>query len=238
MGLLQLTTRRSDGIGFIEQRSSLYYNKHKYRARFYCPGITLAWYNYTIKEIEEKSKKYPKRFRNANPQHIMDFYLWKQAVRKSKTATVRIEGSVASVFSNDLDLLKTLELIGCPVDYTEVDDTIISGVKYFVKEPKYKNRIYLKSKRVNDDFRSKLYNFINRYENTSTVIVPCKSLASWLSEESKSPPGYWAPYWNRRYTSSNYFIDYNDESTITLFSLMFSGMISKKYTLEKRPDNN
>jgi hypothetical protein len=236
MALSQLTTKRIDGIEFIDQRASLYYNKFKYRARFHCRGATLAWFNYTEDEIKEKIKKFPTRFSGANSKHILDFYTWKVATKKNKTATVRIEGEVASVFSNDLNLLKTLENIGCHVDYTEVDDTIISGVKYFVREPKHKFRIYLKSRRVTDDFRSKLEKFIKRYENTDTVIVPSGSLASWLREDSNYVRGSWSYHWNKSYTSSNYFIDYNDESTLTLFSLMFSGIISKSYKLEKRPD--
>ena len=236
MALSRLPTKRDDGIEFIDQRAALYYNKFKYRARFNCRGITLAWFNYTEDEILDKIKKYPNRFAGANSKHILDFYTWKVVTKKNKTATVRIEGEVASVFSNDLDLLKTLENIGCHVDYTEVDDTVISGVKYFVREPKYKFRIYLRSKRVNDEFRNKLQNFIKRYENTDTVIVPSGSLAHWLKDDSNYVRGSWSYHWNKCYTSSNYFIDYNDESTLTLFSLMFSGMISKTYKLEKRPD--
>lgn len=236
MALSQLPTKRIDGIDFIDQRASLYYNKFKYRARFNCRGITLAWFNYTEDEIVEKIKRYPNRFSNANSKHILDFYNWKVATKKDKTATVRIEGEIASVFSNDLDLLKTLEIIGCPVDYTEVDDTIIAGIKYFVRDPKFKYRIYFKSKRVNEDFRTKLQNFIERYKDTDTVIVASGSLTSWLKDDSNYVRGSWSYHWNKCYTSSNYFIDYNDESTITLFSLMFSGMISKTYKLEKRPD--
>jgi hypothetical protein len=237
MALSQLPTKRDDGIDFIDQRSSLYYNKFKYRARFYCKGITLAWFNYTEEEIIDKIEKFKNRFVGANSKHIMEFYNWKLETKKNKTATVRIEGEIASVFSNDLDLLKTLENIGCPVDYTEVDDTIIAGIKYFVREPKYKFRIYLKSKRVNEHFRDKLQNFIKRYENTDTVIVPSGSLENWLKDDNNYVRGSWSYNWSKCYTSSNYFMDYNDESTITLFSLMFSGMISKTYKLEKRPDS-
>jgi hypothetical protein len=236
MALSQLPTKRDNGIEFVDQRPSLYYNKFKYRARFYCRGITLAWFNYNEIEIKEKIKKFPSRFSGVNSEHIINFYDWKIATKKDKTATVRIEGGTASVFSNDLDLLKTLEVIGCPVDYTEVDDTVISGVKYFVKEPKHKFRIYLKSKRVNDDFRSNLQNFIKRYEKTDTIIVPSGSLANWLKEDTTYVRGSWSYHWNKGYTSSNYFIDYDNESTLTLFSLMFSGMVSKSYKLEKQPD--
>jgi hypothetical protein len=155
------------------------------------------------------------------PQIGDPFFSKKIATKKDKTATVRIEGETASVFSNDLNLLKTLENIGCHVDYTEVDDTIIVGVKYFVREPKYNYRIYLKSKRVNDEFRNKLQNFIKRYENTSTVIVPSGALTNWLSDDTNYVRGSWSYHWNKCYNSSNYFIDYNDESTLTLFSLIF-----------------
>jgi hypothetical protein len=235
MALSRLATRTND-IDFIDQRSSLYYNKFKYRARFYCKGITLAWFNYTEKEIIDKIEKFKNRFVGANSKHIMEFYNWKVATKKNKSATVRIEGETASVFSNDLDLLKTLESIGCPVDYTEVDDTIIVGIKHFIREPKYKYRIYLKSKRVSDDFRDKLHNFIERYKDTDTVIIPSSSLANWLKDNSQYVRGSWSYNWNKCYTSANFFIDYNDESTLTLFSLMFSGMVSKSYKLEKRPD--
>jgi hypothetical protein len=117
-----------------------------------------------------------------------------------------------------------------------VDDTIIVGVKYFVREPKYNYRIYLKSKRVNDEFREKMQKFIKRYENTDTVIVASGSLSHWLKDDTNYVRGSWSYHWNKCYTSTNYFIDYNDESTLTLFSLMFSGMVSKSYKLEKRPD--
>jgi hypothetical protein len=236
MALSRLPIKRSDGIEYIDQRASLYYNKFKYRARFHCRGITLAWFDYTEDEILERIKRNHKRFIGANAKNILDFYNWKISTKKDKTATVRIEGEIASVFSNDLDLLKTLENIGCHVDYTEVDDTIISGVKYFVKEPKFKYRIYLKSKRVSDDFREKLQKFIERYENTDTVIVPSGSLSRWLRDDSNYTRGSWSYNWHNCYTSSNYFIDYDDESTLTLFSLMFSGIVAKSYKLEKRPD--
>jgi len=236
MALLQLTTKQSNGIGFIDNRSSLYYNKYNYRARFYCKGVTLAWFDYTEKELDDKINKYKKRFKGANSKHIHEFHLWKENARKAKTAITRIEGDVASVFSNDLNLLKTLEPIGCVVDYTEVDDTMIVGVKQFVKEPKYKYRIYLKGKRVTDDFRTKLSNFIKRYKNTDTIIVPSRALTEWLKDDNQYVKGSWSYTWHKNYASANHFIDYNDESTITLFSLVFSGMINKKYKLEKRPD--
>lgn len=236
MALSQLQTKRSDGIGFIDQRSGLYYNKFKYRARFYCKGVTLAWFKRRLDETLAKITEYQNRFKGADANHIFAFYQWKEVAKKNKTATVRIEGDVASIFSNDLALLKTLESIGCPVDYTEVDEAIIVGVKFFVKEPKYKYRLYLKSKRVTEEFRTKLLNFINRYENTDTVIVPSGSLKRWLSDDSRYAPSSWSYGWNRTYSSSSHFIDYNDESTVTLFSIMFSGMISKTYKLEKRPD--
>lgn len=236
MALSRLPTKRNDGIEFIDNRVALYYSKFKYRARFYCKGISLAWFSRTIDEIEAKITQYKQRFAGADPNHIHSFCQWKETIKKNKTATVRIEGDIASVFSNDLDLLKTLESIGCTVDYTEVDDTMVCGIKYFVKKPKHNYRIYLKGKRVPNDFRAKLQNFIKRYENTDTVIEPSNALHEWLTLDTQRTRNSWYYSWQREFTSSNHFIDYDDESTITLFSLMFSGMIAKKYKLEKRPE--
>lgn len=240
MALSHLPTKTVDGIEYIDYRPSLYYNKYKYRARFYCRGITLAWFNRNEKEIEDKIKRYNKRFGGANVKHIIDFTLWKEKTKKDKTAMTRIEGDTASIFSNDLQILKTLEIIGCTVDYTEVDVNIEKGVKYFVKEPKYKNRIYLRNKKVSEECKTKLYNFIERYKNTGTIIVPSNSMRLWLLPEDQKPTklvNSWFYQYKQTHSSANYFIDYNDDSIITMFSIMFPGMINKSYKLEKRPDN-
>ncbi len=239
MGLLQLPQKRSDGIEFIDQRAGLYYTKYRYRARFYCKGVTLCWFCKNESDVKERAAKHKKRWQNADIPTVVNFLKWKleqeQFKGPNRKATVRIEGDVAAAFSNNLDLLKTLENLGAVVDYTEVDNSVPEGIKYFVKEPKFKYRFYLKSKRVPDDFSEKLSGFFKRYEGTTIKMSPSPALTSWLIPSNSTQMVGWYN-WKKRYCCSNFFVDYDDESTLTLFMLMFDGMISRRFKLEKRPD--
>lgn len=234
MALSKLPQKRSDDIEYIDLRPSLYYSKYRYRARVYLTGITSIWFCNSVDEVETKVKK-SSRFKGADTAKLKDFYIWHSinSKTKPKQCTIRLEGNVGAIFSNDLNFLKDLEKIGAKIDYTEVDESIPSGVKYFVKEPKYKYRFYLKSKRVSDDFPEKLKEFVDTYKDTNTVIIPSQGLRTWYLSDN-NPSRYIS--WRRRYCSSSYFIDCNEESTITLFMLMFDSMVSRRYKLEKRPE--
>ena len=240
MGLLQLTQKRNDGIDLIDTRASLYYNKYRYRARFHCVGITICWFCKNDQDVDERVKKHKSRWAHANLESVKQFLAWKNSnvtTGKNKRATVRIEGDVASVFSNDLNLLKTLEGLGSNVDYTEVDSSIPEGVKYFSKDPDYKYRVYLKSKRVKDDFHEKLKNFVDRYKSTDNKMSPSPSLKMWLNIKKDPNGNRWTSHnWRLEFCSSHFFLDYNEESSLTLFMLMFQDSVSRKFKLEKRPE--
>ena len=232
MALSKLAQIRSDGVEYIDHRPSLYYGKYLYRARYYCEGITMLWFRDTDEEID-KAQTSNRKWKQANIPAIKAFLAWKKLNNDKKILTIRMEGQIASVFSNDLNLLKTLDRLGATVDYTVVDESIPEGTKYFVKEPKHKYRLHLKSKRVSEDFPSKIKDFVERYKDTDTVITPSRGLRDWYNPNRKSPS--WS--WKTRYCSSHYYLDYNDESVMTLFMLCFDGMVHRRYKLEKRPDN-
>jgi hypothetical protein len=152
----------------------------------------------------------------------------------SKNVSFRVEGGTAAVFSNDLNLLKELENVAPgigTIDYTEVDQSIPQGTKYYVKKPPHNYRVYVKSKRIEESTKDGLRRFIDRYKDTGTVVVPSNAFSHWLDEDQKST---W--YWNAMYMSSHYYIDFDEESTDTLFSLMFGDLIHRRYKLEKRPE--
>lgn len=241
MGLSKLKPIRSDGIEFIDQRSSLYYNKFQYRARFYCNGIYLVWFCNKIEDLNKRYKNRAARFKNVSYENIKNFFNWKlenEKRDKESRATIRMENDTVSVFSNDLNYLKTLEGLGSLVDYTEVDNSIPEGIKYFKNEPKHKYRVHLKSKRVKDDFAIKLAQWIDKYKGTSTVISPSNALDDWLNlaRQQHKNSGVLLNNWRLMWTSGHYFIDYNEESTLTLFMLMFDGIAYKKFKLLKHPD--
>ena len=220
----------------VDNRETLYYGKYRYRARLKLFGLNRTYQAKSIIDVLERIRKYGRDKDNTIDVDSIDRFInWRNKHASSdnkseKQAMIRIESMTAGVFSNDLELLQTLEFIAgadC-VDYTEVDTSVPTGIKYFVKKPQYNYRLYLKSKRVNEKFVSELSRFIDRYKDTDTVIVPSEALANWLKGNVK--------HWLYRYCSGHYYIEYNDESTHSLMGLMFGDMISRRFKLEKRPD--
>jgi hypothetical protein len=241
MGLLRLPQIRSDGVQFIEHRDKLYFNKYQYRARITCRGLYLIWYSKHVVDLKDRiqaqKKKYPNH--HFDEDKLVQFYYWRKQNIDNKNCTIRVEGFTGAVFSNDLDFLKTLEDIGLPIDYTEIESTAPQGVRYFKNEPKYKYRFYLKSKRVAEGFTDKLREWVEKYEGTSTAIIPSNALKLWYKKDNSVhnpyvPTSGWGPTfnwgsttWRKLYCSSHYFIDYEDESTLTLFMLVFGGLVQR-----------
>ena len=82
---------------------------------------------------------------------------------------------------------------------------------------------------MDEKTKEDLSRFVDRYKNTETVIVPSNAFKLWLNPIQNK----WL--WNTNYLSSHYYLDFDQESTDTLFSLMFGNLIGKRYKLEKQP---
>jgi len=237
------STSSVDPIVAVDSRSILYYGKYKYRARLQLNGLHRTHGSKTILAYLRSLEKYAANpWRPADIRKEIDaididsiarYIEWRNTYaapldKSKKQALVRVESMTAAVFSNDLKLLQTLEAIAGAdaVDYAAaVIDTPL-GVKYFVKDPPYNYRIYLKSARVEEKFIADLSRFIDRYKDTATTIVPSGALSLWLGSSTRR----WYLY-----CSNHYYIDYNDESTHTLLGIMFGDMIDRRFKLEKRP---
>jgi hypothetical protein len=239
MGLLK-SVDNVPGIDYYEYRDEDYYNKYSFRVRFKLPGARYTWYCKTPEDLDKRlgNKHKYSNIRDedkadviAKQQAIKDFITWRNLKRKEKTATIRVEHNTVAVFSNDLQMLKDLEKIDPTLeyDYTEVQKAEYAGTKHFVKEPKHKFRIYLKSKRVTNDFAKDLLELINR----TPTLYPSDALKIWLREAVKPGSQF---NWKYRYCSSSYSINYDDESTLSYLALMHGDMLGKRYKLEKRPE--
>ena len=230
------------GIDFYEYRDQDYYNKYLYRARFNLDGIMYTWWADDIEDIKKKltTKNYGRIRKNdrdmvtKNLDKLEAYLNWRNTNApkkpKNKEVTIRIEYKTCAVFSNDLQLLHTLDQLhpDLTVDYTEVQKSEYSGVKHFVREPKHKYRVYLKSKRIEESFVTDMKDLFNRMPN----LHPSPGLSYWLDGYQHSS----FRHWQYRYASSAHFIDYDDESTLSYLALMHGDMLGKKYKLEKRPD--
>jgi hypothetical protein len=66
---------------------------------------------------------------------------------------------------------------------------------------------------------------MERYENIARI---CPALRRLVNEAGGRK------YWYN-YLHSSYYVDYNDESTLTLLHMFFGSMLAKTYSLEKQP---
>lgn len=219
-------------VDTIEYREHLYYKKYRYKAAFRLDGIYYTWlakedknfgdayiYWHNNKSLHFRHEKHTQVMQNI--PILNQFVDWRR--KHEDLITVRIEGNYASVFSNDLPLLKSLNFIdNLHVSYAKAEYPIISGVKTFKNEPPYNYRIYLKSKIIES---SVIEHFKETLKNNSNL-HPCKSLLKWLRRPQKT---------NFRYTSAHHFVDYDDENVISYLSLLHGELLGKKFKLEKRP---
>lgn len=237
MGLLK-SIDDVPGIDYYEYRDSDYYNKYLYRARFNIVGVRYTWYVKDPQEFEDRLLK-GKGFYSLKPKDKVEivnvlptlraFIEWRVKHRQLKTCTIRVEHNSVSVFSNDLSFLQGIEkdVPGIKVDYTEVQKAQFVGVKHFVHQPKHKYRVYLKSKRIEQELVKQLKDSISRTKG----LYPSSALKFWANNASSNQS-----HWRYRFSSASHFIDYDDESTLSYLALLHGELLGKRYKLEKRPD--
>lgn len=236
MGLLK-SIDNVPGIDYYDYRDTDYYNKYNYRARFKLFGVRYTWYCKTADEFEDRLNGkgwYSLKAKDKievlkNKDALKSFINWRLKFKSSKDLTVRIEGSSVAIFSNSLSFLKNIEqeIPNVSLDYTEVQKSAFVGVKHFVREPKHKFRVYLKSKRIEGESIVQLKDSMKRTKG----LYPSSALVFWAEEASRNQG-----HWKFRFTSASHFIDYDDESTLSYLALLHGDMLGKRYKLEKRPD--
>jgi hypothetical protein len=239
MGLLK-SVDDVPGINYYEYRDNLYYNNYEYRLRATIPCIKYTWYCKNPEELDKKIEGKFNRYGNVrkeDKQDVIDnlpalkFIVKLQKEKKKKQIGIRIESETIAVFSNDIAILKDIATeLGTryKCNYTQVKTSQYAGIKHFVNDPPHKYRVYLKSKRVEDNFHIEFRKMCERQPG----LHPSPALKRWLYNDGKR-----YGIWYFRWASSAHFIDYDDESTLSYLALMYGEILGKKYKLEKRPDN-
>ena len=228
------------GINYYEYRDGNYYNKYEFRMRIKIPCVKYTWWCSGPDELDNKIngkvEKYSAIRKNDLPtvlahQTALKLVIkYQQDRKKTKDLGIRVEGEVVAFFSCDLSKLQDIAKEFGPnytPDYTQVQTSQYAGIKHFVNEPKHKYRIYLRSKRVEDNFLEEFKKTIARLKD----LHPSVALQQWLNRDAKR----WG-IWHFRWTSSAHFIDYDDESMLSYLALMHGDVLGKKYKLEKRPE--
>lgn len=219
-----------------EIRNKLYYGKYRYRAKLSLLGVNYTYYTPDIETFLFRKEKFENDrisgfikynnddwtnyWRNVDIDKISMFLTWRNTVPRSQ-AMIRIQSDQVSFFSNDLKLLQSIESIDTNVEYTEVCN-LSNDVMYFKKEPKYKYRTFFKGKRMPEYFIDSLQTVRNNYPDIK--ISP--ALQSLVFNRSYHP---------FRYMHGSYFIDYNQESMLSILAMFFPDMLAKTFTLAKHP---
>lgn len=229
------------GIDNVEVRDRLYYNKYQYRATFCMFGIRRTSFCRSEEEFDwhitnllsngwttDSQRREIKRY---NRLALDRWILWRTMAKKS--ITVRIEGDTASVFSNDLNLLKSLDSISNDrVTYTQAKTgRVVAGVKYFSRQPAYQYRVYMKQRRLTPSLRTIMSDFFEFHkvgsDEDKPLVSPSDSLIIHVKQEA-------AIYWRSDWLQTHHFIDFDDESTMTMMVLKFGELLGEHYRLEKR----
>lgn len=218
------------GLDYYEYRDRDFYNKFKYRARVSCHGLGLTYWCKDIEEYKIRLEKSSSRLRKldkdeikSNLPAIEQYITFKTNLKNNKDFMVRLEGDTAAIFSNNLDKLQELRKIkGVNVDVSEAITGAYTGIKYFVREPKHKYRIYFRSLGIETTFMNELKELFAKNKK----LYPSKALNAWLYRTRQT-------FYYSRFLSSSFSIDYDDESTGTYLSLMLGEKLGHRYKLEK-----
>lgn len=226
-------------VDMLEYRDKRYFNNYDYKIAFKLQGVGYTWNIKTGDEFRKKvnnnsSNKHWFRIPNTqlpiiqqNLNDICHYIDWKndKIKDKSKKITFRQESNNVSVFSNEIDILLELKtlLSHIPMTVYKCNITQYTGIKYFANEPKYKFRVYFKSKHVDARTKQELKTMISSRKE----LFPGPGFKAWLNENAT---------WYSTFLSGHHHINFNDESMLTILLLTYGELIGKSYKLEKHPE--
>lgn len=221
-----------------EKRNKLYFNKFKYKCKVHLPGVGYTYYTSDIdsfrdrierwKSQDEKHHTYwPNSYRTIDYADIkydaIEYYIdFRNNMDKDKM-TCRIEGRNVSFFSNDLNLFKPLLVLD---PYMELSESTVldNKVFYMSRTPKYKFRTYFKGKRPPEKFLENVLDFSDRYPSVKVSEGLLRLARNRMHSHNRF-----------MYMHNSYYVDYDDQSMLTILAMFFDNMLSKTYTLAKRP---
>ena len=223
----------------VEKKNQLYFKKYSYKARVKIVGACYTYYTNDIETYTNRIQKWKDESKKSNTYgyrvltteywdlisipEIERFLLWR-SLHSQKDCITRIQGDYVSIFCNDLDILESVKSIGSDVQYYKIELTTEGTLLRKSKSP-YSYRTFFKGKRVSKDFVENFNEFAKIYKSDVVSISP--AMVRFMQRQ-------WTPY---MYTHNSYFIDYKDESFITILYMYFPNMISKTYKIEEEPKN-
>lgn len=216
----------------LTNRNKLFYDKYQYKVLVDLPGTRcLKWSRNFDQFIMLLNKGNYLDKHELNDDVLLDFYKKVMTFHTqffgNKEVTFLHENNMG-VYTSSLDIIQEVLNIDPTFKVYEVVAPP-QKIMYFAKEPKYKYRVYLKSKRVSDSLINSLTDFRNTYNNNKGVYIS-EGLMRFINTS----------LWKKRFYSylhGSFFIDFNDDSMLTFMHLLMGECLGKTYKLEKRPES-
>lgn len=159
---------------------------------------------------------------------------WRQKLSGlPKDIKIVISHSHFNIYFNDYNVVKPLNdsinNLGKTINYSfaEIIPDFKKGVIYR-KHPKNKFRIYFKMKRLTGQDRLDFIKFIKQYDFELS-----RSLHHSILYKSRNTFFSRGWYPETLLLTTSHYIDYDEESLLTLFAISYPDLISKIYTIEK-----
>lgn len=208
-------------------RNKLFYGKYRYKASVKIIGSRYFKRTNTFSAFIQKITKIGyaiHTYEESKYRSVFDFY---KKYADNKEITFLREYDSLGFYTSSESILNELLVLNLGL---KVNEAVVppDKVMYFAKDPQYKYRVYLKSKRVSDSLIDSLSGFCDTYKDKNINIS--SGLTNFIDSE----------HWKKRfysYLSNSFFIEFNDESMITIMHLIISECIGKTYKLEKRPES-
>lgn len=216
---------------YIDLRDRLYYNTYTYRATVCVPRG--SWWRPNSSQNEWVSEMRDLAFSRksqsilaATPDLYDRWWSWCNALPEQSRPQLRSEGRKTAVYSNDLQLLKSLSAVDPHnlIITRAVAATKTAGVRYYRTKPKHKYRIYLRSGRVSRTEYTKFLAFI-RAHSERLHVSPGLRRNMRHDYDSGLFPHTWV--------SSSFFLDYDDPKVECWLQLSWGELLGKHYELRQ-----
>lgn len=216
----------------IENKTSLYYSRFLYKAVLVQENLYFALKCKNMKEYEAMYTKLVTTSRGKSPwrktpqaiddkgklviEKLIKFF---HQQRKLDNVMLRKENNKLSIFTNDLDLLDQVAQFSPRVSFYKCEFSP-PGVKYFIKEPPAKFRVYMKNASISPETKQDLIQYINRTPD----IKMNQTFERFIGKT----------YLHHVWLYNGHYIDCDEESTTFMLLLTFPEIVGKVYKLEKK----
>lgn len=218
-------------------RNRLFYSKFLYKVTLPYLGVRFIYHAKDIKDFKIKFKAAAKspwsyikyELKDCNLDLLERIIEFKNTYKGTNKIGLYRSSNHLAVYTSDLKIVEELHRFDSGL---KIEKAFAPPPKtmYFAKKPEFSYRVYLKSVKLHID---EIKSFIQFYETNKERLFLSASFARFLDWEGNSFLG--TIKLDYRFLSFGFFIDYNDESTLTLLSLVFPEILGKTYKLEKRP---